>query len=433
MVSKRRTGPDVFDQLIVIGLNHKHAPLEVRERLSFHGERARKASARFLAANPGYELVLLSTCNRTELYAYRDGCDCATQKVQDFLEAEGGFKSGEIDPYLYTYQSLEAAAHLLRVTSGLDSMVRGECEILGQVKDAYQDALQAESCGPILSGLFRRAIHSGKRVRSETEVGCLAPSLAHFVVDIAHGTFQTLEQRKALLVGAGKMSRITARALIESGLTCVLVANRTYAKAKSMAESLGGEVVHFDKLGTSLAEADIVICSTGAPHFVLHQAAVQAALEQRPAQSMLIVDLAVPRDVEPEIGDLAGVTLVDMDGLEEQVQATHSLSQATVDQVETILAEEIDQFEDWLLRRRYAPVIAALQQRAEAICRQQVQKTFRRLGDLSEQEQQAIQAMGEAIARQLLHDPITHLKSNQLQLSPEQSLELFERLFGLVE
>ena len=131
-----------------------------------------------------------------------------------------------------------------------------------------------------------------------------------------------------------------------------------------MAESLGGEVVHFDKLGTSLAEADIVICSTGAPHFVLHQAAVQAALEQRPAQSMLIVDLAVPRDVEPEIGDLAGVTLVDMDGLEEQVQATHSLSQATVDQVETILAEEIDQFEDWLLRRRYAPVIAALQQRA---------------------------------------------------------------------
>ena len=135
------------------------------------------------------------------MYAYRDGCDCATQKVQDFLEAEGGFKSGEIDPYLYTYQSLEAAAHLLRVTSGLDSMVRGECEILGQVKDAYQDALQAESCGPILSGLFRRAIHSGKRVRSETEVGCLAPSLAHFVVDIAHGTFQTLEQRKALLVG----------------------------------------------------------------------------------------------------------------------------------------------------------------------------------------------------------------------------------------
>ncbi len=432
--------------LLLLGLNHTIAPVEVRERLAFGPERLAAALTELrglLAAdacgcdeNPP-EVAILSTCNRTEVYAWAAGD--AEGTVRRFLAARGGLDEQALGGYLYARCGEDAAHHLLRVAAGLDSLVVGENEILGQVKDAYEAAHVAGTTGPVLSALFRFAAQAGKRVRSETDIGRLALSVGTIVVEMAQEVFGSLADRTALLIGAGKMSSIAGQALVRAGLRCVLVANRTFDRAERLAAALGGRAVRFDALVENLAAADIVVCSTGAPHLVLHAADVERALAARRSPGLplsgsphlLIADLAVPRDADPAIADIPGVRLADIDDLEAIVRANHPLAVAVRQAAEGIVAEELAGFRAWLAARCCAPVIQALRARADAICQAEVEKTLRKLGDLTPRQQEAIAAMARAIANKLLHDPIVHLKAPGNGRAPSELVRVAEELFGL--
>lgn len=416
-----------MDNLLMIGVNHHSTPLEIRERLAWWDERLpgviSSLSEQLTAAsqancgcgelpNPP-EVVVLSTCNRTELYVTTPDACQGRQVVLDFLADAAGLDPASLEPLTYSTCGMETAWHLCLVASGLDSLVKGEHEILGQVKHAAQVAHENQASGPLLSALFRYAVQAGKRVRTETEIGSLGRSVAHVVVDLAQQMFGSLEARTALLVGAGKFSAITARALVKSGLHCVLVANRSYDRAVSLAHSLGAaraEAVHFDALPASLAQADIVVCSTGAPHIVLHAAQVAQAMLSRPKRPLLVADLAVPRDADPAIAALPGVTLTHLDGLERLAQQSYPIAAATLSAAETIIAQVTGEYWEWYEARRSAPLIQALRRKADSICEAEVSRTLHRLDGLTPVQQQAIEAMAQAIVKKLLHDPISALK-----------------------
>ncbi len=432
--------------LLLIGLNHTIAPVEVRERLAFGAERLGTAltelcgllAAEVCSCDDGApEVVILSTCNRTEVYAWAGGE--AEAIIRRYLAGRSGLAADVLAGYLYVRRCDDAAHHLLRVAAGLDSLVIGENEILGQVKDAFEAAHAAGTTGPVLSALFRFAAQAGKRVRSETDIGRLALSVATIVVEMARAAFGPLADRTALLIGAGKMGSIAGQALVRAGLRCVLVANRTFDRAQQLAAKLGGRAVRFDALAENLAAADIVICSTGAPHLVLRAADVERALERRHASPLplsasprlLVADLAVPRDADPAIAEIPGVRLADIDDLEAIVRANHPLAAAVRDAAEGIVQEELAGFRAWQSARCCVPVIQALRARADAICQAEVEKTLRKLGDLSPRQQEMIAAMARAIANKLLHEPVVRLKEPPLGIPLEEYAELAETLFGL--
>ena len=459
-----------MSNLCVVGVNHQMAPVEVRERLALGPERLRVALTSLqteLAGGAGNgarpsgsgarssgsgcrcedaapEVAILSTCNRTEVYAWA-GAD-AESIIRRRLVERGGLEpqasaAGLPGAILYARCGEEAACHLLRVAAGLDSLVIGENEILGQVKSAFELAHAAGTTGPMLSALFRYAVQAGKRVRSETEIGRAALSVATIVVEMAQETFGSLAERTALLIGAGKMSSITGQALVRAGLRCVLVANRTFDRAQRLAATLGGRAVRFDALAENLAAADIVICSTGAPHLVLHADEVRRVLERGravaprdpdvEASRLLVVDLAVPRDADPAIAAIPGVRLADIDDLEALVRANHPLAVAVRQAAEGIVREELNDYRAWQDARCCVPVIQALRERAEMICEAEVAKTLHRMGDLSPQQQAAVGAMARAIANKLLHQPIVNLKEPPDGAAPDDYAELTGRLFGL--
>jgi glutamyl-tRNA reductase len=416
-------------------MNHRVATVEVREKLAFHLDTLEPAlqELRRTSGIPA-EFALLSTCNRTEVYACASAAGQVgelSQFILAFLARQADLPPAVLEPLCYQLGSEQAARHLLRVAAGLDSLVVGENEILGQVRGAYQAAQSAEACGMALSALFRSAIQCGKRVRAETEIGQMGLSVSTVVVELAQELLGELNDRTALLIGAGKISAMTARALTQAGLRCILVANRTFERAQRLAHALGGQAVHFEQLPQSLVEADIVICSTGAPHIVLHTAVVQRAMEARPHRRLLVADLAMPRDADPAIASLAGVQLVQLDDLELQVQARHPLAAGVRQQAEEIVQEELECLQAWLEARRHAALISSLQKQASAIVQAQVQKTMRKLDGLSPEGQQAIERMGQAIASQLLYHPIRYLKTKESRLDLPEVEALLQELFGL--
>ncbi len=439
-----------MSDLLLLGLNHTLAPVEVRERLAFPAERltvalrelaGRLAAEACTCEDAAAEVVILSTCNRTEIYAWAAGDAAGT--VRRFLAERSGLDECTLAGYLYARCGDDAGRHLLRVAAGLDSLVVGENEILGQVKDACEAAHAAGTTGPVLSALFRYAAQAGKRVRSETDLGRAALSVGTIVVEMAQEMFGPLAARTALLIGAGKMGSIAGQALVRAGLRCVLVANRTFDRAQQLAARLGGRAVRFDALAENLAAADIVICSTAAPHLVLHADDVRRALAARlltsslqpPASGphLLIADLAVPRDVDPAVADIPGVRLADIDDLEVLVRAHHPLAAAVRDAAEAIVDQELAGFRAWLAARCCAPVIQALRARADTICQAEVEKTLRKLGDLSPRQREAIAAMARAIANKLLHEPIVNLKAPPDGHAPVALVKMAEDLFGLKE
>jgi glutamyl-tRNA reductase len=406
--------------ILSLSLNYRSSPVEVREKLSFTGERLEPGLRRLAERLPDCEVVILSTCNRTEIYLAcpHDDQACLIEDAALNYLAEHAHISGQALLEVMQVRSGEAAAHhLLRVAAGLDSLVTGENEILGQVKDAYGVALQAGTCGAVLAALLRSAIQAGKRARAQAGVGQARQSVASVVVALARQTFAQgceadLSGRTALMIGAGKISAMTARLLVQAGLRCVLVANRTFDRAVKLAEGLGGQAVHFDCLGEHLSAADIVICSTGAPHTVLHLPTVQQAMLRRPQRPLLIADLAVPRDVDPQVAELPNVRLADIDDLEELAAEMLPLSAAAVQQAEQVVCEELALFNRWLDERHSAARIAALQAKADEVCRIQLKKTLRRLPDLTDEQEKALQAMAHAIASQIMAEQIKEIKQH---------------------
>jgi len=419
--------------ILMIGLNHKVAPVEVRERLAFSPERIPVALKELTGDESAKikEAVLLSTCNRTEVYICTCDSSVGEARLREFLAEHARLPVEKLQRMLYVWREAEAVEHLMQVAAGLDSLVLGENEILGQVRSAAEMAQVVGATGPILSALFRYVIQAGKRARAETEIGRGDISVASVVVELAEQAFGLLNDRTALLIGAGKISSLTARALVRAGLRCIMIANRTYEKAEKIAKKLNGTAVHFDALDEVLTQADIVICSTGAPHIVLHTDAVEKAQKIRDNRPLLVADLAVPRDADPEIASISGVQLANIDDLETVVKTSYPLTKSIYQEVDTIIQQELEGFHHWVNVRRCVPVIRALHDKAETIYQAEIERTLQRLGSLTPHQERLVQAMGKAIANKLLHEPTMHLR----ELSSEEDLftylELVQELYDI--
>jgi glutamyl-tRNA reductase len=398
--------------LLLLGLNHRVAPVQVRERLAVPPGRLTEA-LHALCSAPGIdEVALLSTCNRLEIYAVADDVTTGQCSLIDALAAYRDMDAREFSVHLYTHSGAEAARHLCRVAAGLDSLLVGEHQILGQVKLAFQAALDAGTAGAVLAALFRQALCAGKRARAETDIGLGARSLGQMSVSIAREALGDLARRTALLIGAGKIGKLAGRALVESGLRCVLVANRTFERAVELAQSLGGQAVHFDALPPGLVEADLVIAATGAPHVVLHETDVRQAISARSGRVLVVIDLAVPRNVDPAIRALPGVRLYDMDDLSAVVAQHHPIAAPAIAAAEEIALQSASDFLAWWHERQSVPLIRALRTEAESMRQAEVSKALRCLGSLTPEQQKTIDALSATLVNKLLYASIHAIKAS---------------------
>ncbi len=405
--------------LSLVGTSHKLAPVEVRERVALDGARA-SALARDLSTG-GREAVVLSTCNRTELYVV--GADEA--EVTAALE---GLAAGPLGPYLYRLTDEAAALHLFRVAAGLDSMVPGEGEILGQVRAAYE----AGACGPVLDRLFRGALHAGRKARVETAIGESPSSVSAAAAALAQQVFGELDGRRVLIVGAGKVGELAARNLLSRGAEVAFVANRSADRAAELARRLGSEPLPLEAVGDELARADVVVSSTSAPGFVLTRAQVEEGVRGRRGAPLFLIDLAVPRDVEPSVGELEGCFLYDIDDLEAVVAESLAGRRREAERAETIVAAEAVRFREWQASLDVVPAIASLREHAEAIRTAELAKAEARLGGLSESERRTVESLTSQIVNKLLHGPIVRAKE-AAALEGVGYADALRHLFGLDE
>ena len=397
--------------LTLIGVNHKTAPIALRERIAI-GRDELAETTRALGAMPGVtECMIVSTCNRVELLAVVEGTET---RVAAFLSRQFGIDEELLEPHLYEYRDKEAVGHLFRMAASLDSMVVGEPQILGQVKEAFAVARAAGTVSGQLEHLLQSAFAAAKKARSETGIGSNSVSIASVAVDLAKKIFGSLQGRTVFLVGAGKMSELAARHLVQQGAGAILVSNRTAERARRMAEEIAGamvpEVIDFGQLYEAASRADIVISSTGAPHPIFRPEHGHAFLHKRRNRPMFFIDIAVPRDVDPEMNKLDGIFVYDIDDLQ-QVAASHmeERSRQAID-AETLIAAEVERFHQRQRTVNAAPAIVALQRRAEEIRMAEIQRIHNRLGSLTQEQLAAVEALTRGLVNKFLHPPMQALK-----------------------
>lgn len=419
--------------MIVVGLNHKTAPIDLLERLAIPDDQMAKALHQLENSERILEATILSTCNRIEVYAVSSVFHGGVQDLRNFLAEFRHIAPEEFTDHLYTYHDEAAVGHLFRVASGIDSMVVGESEILGQVRRAHEAAREEGLVQRVLGRAFAQALRVGKRARNDTAIGRNPVSISSAAVELARRAFTngSLAGRRVVIVGAGKMGRLAAQSLGRAGATDVTVVNRTEETANELAETFGATVKPFDDLTGALAEADIAITSTTAPAVLLDRAMVEEALSRRTGSDPLfIVDIAVPRDVEPEVGTLKGVVLRDIDDLRGVVESNMGGRLAEVAKVETIVAEEIGHFREWEAASEIAPTVATLVARGEAIRTAELEHVRTRLSALSDDERATVEALTKKMIAKLLHEPLNKAKelasSKQGHLYLAALRELFE-------
>jgi glutamyl-tRNA reductase len=411
-------------KLVLVGISHHRAPVELRERVAVEPDVAAELG-RSLAV--GFEAVVLSTCNRTEIYLAADEDDDLDGRASSALLALAGEESGEIAPVLYRLADESAALHLFRVAAGLDSLVPGEGEILGQVKTAFEGG----STGPLLDRVFSQALHAGRRARVETAIGESPASVPAAAAALAQQVFDDLHGRSAVLVGAGKMSELTARNLRSRGVDVVAVANRTVSHGVELAERLRARAVGLDGLGEQLRDVDVVVASTSAPGFVLRAEDLEHEVRARRGRPLLLIDLAVPRDVDPALASLDGCFVYDIDDLEAVVEASLVGRRAEATRAERIVAAEASRFQEWQASLTVVPAIASLRARAEEIRAAELAKAEGRLGRLSESERRAVESMTSQIVNKLLHLPTVRLKQAATAADGPAYADVVRHLFGL--
>jgi glutamyl-tRNA reductase len=398
--------------LTCIGLSHHTAPVEVRERHAFPASRMAEALVALRDYEAVREAAMLQTCGRLEIYAELDDYERGITQIKSFLtNFRHGATGYDIESYLYTRLGHEAVEHLFRVCTGLDSMLIGEAEILGQVKEAYVAATRAKSLGRTLHHLFREALAAGKTARAQTRIGGESLSIATAALEAARARLGSLEQTSILVVGAGKMGRTAVKRLRQEGVGRVIVANRTIARSRELIAEAGfGEAVEMPELVDALAAADVVVASTGASHFVLDEERVGAAMARRPDRPLFIVDIAVPRDADPNVTMIPNVSLVDIDGLKSIVNERLELRREAIPEVEEIIAEYVARFDDWYRARVAVPVIARLTQKAEAIRAAELERLLARCPELDERERMLVTGMSMTIVSKLLHSAILKIR-----------------------
>ena len=389
--------------LLLVGTSHRRAPVEVRERVAVDPDAAAEIASRLA---DGGEAVCLSTCNRTEIYLAAPDSGDADQRATRALSELAGVEPSQLEPHLYRLEQEAATVHLFRVAAGLDSLVPGESEILGQVRTAYERG----KVGPLLDRLFSHALHTGKKVRTDTAIAESPGTTSSAAAALAAQVFGDLEGSRIAIVGAGKIGSRAARRLTKRGASLSFVANRTEARARELAAELGGSTVPLERLVEALDDADIVVSSTSSPDFVLTSDKLARVLPARKGRPLLLIDLAVPRDLDPAINELPDCYLYDIDDLEAVVHETARGREAEFAKAEAIAVDEAERFREWLATRDIAPTIASIRERAEAIRRSELAKASGRLAGLSERERNAVESLTSQIVNKLLHEPIVRLK-----------------------
>ncbi len=417
--------------LFVAGLSHRNAPVELREQLAVDEDKLRELLRDVAATGVVREALILSTCNRVEVYAIADVPGEARTATFRQLCRHRGVEPASVETVLYTHADGEAVRHAFRVASSLDSMMIGEPQILGQVKNAFALAQSCETVGPALHTLFTQAFTVAKKVRTETEIARHAVSISFAAVELAKKIFAGLDGKAVLLVGAGKMSELAARHLIEQGAFPLYVANRTWARAQELARALAGTAVPFDELATALAAVDIVITSTGAPEPVIRREFVQPLVHSRRGRPLFFIDIAVPRDVENSVNTLDGVYCYDIDDLKQVVDANIRERLREAHRAEALVEREVAKFLARLGDVEVIPTIVSLRERLEIIRSGEVKRTLARLPGATPETREAIEALSAAIVNKILHAPITKLRESSRAGSPRSWLELVHELFGL--
>jgi glutamyl-tRNA reductase len=418
-------------ELLALGISQKTAPLELRERLALTEGRAVGVLGELLEADEVLEAASISTCNRTELYLLAADPVDAESEALSALARVAEIRPTELVAHLYSLRGADAAEHLFRVTAGLESMIIGEAEIQGQVKRAYELALVEDATGPVLNRLFRGALAAGKRARTETGISERALSVPQVAVELARRTLGELEERRVLVVGAGETAELTARALAARGVDAVFIANRHYDRAIGLAERFGGRAVRFEELPEMLGEADIVVSSTSSPHHVIEADELRDVMAARDGRPLLLMDLAVPRDIAPACRELPGVTVHDMDDLQALVERNASGRESEAKRAEAILRAERARFDAWLAAQEVTPTVAALRERAEEIVERALAENEGRWESLSEADQERLRVMARAIAGRLLHEPTLRLKRASADGGVSPHVHALRELFGL--
>jgi glutamyl-tRNA reductase len=420
-----------LSELLALGISHRTAPLELRERLALPEGRAASVLSELRGSDQVQEAAALSTCNRTELYLVVSDPVEAESAALGVLARQAEIRPTELVGHLYSLRSSEAARHLFRVTAGLDSMILGEAEIQGQVKRAYELALVEGATGPILNRLFRGALAAGKRARTETAISEKGVSISSVAVELAQRTLGDLGKRRVLVIGAGETAELTARALVARGAETVFIANRRYDRAIGLAQRFGGQAVRFDELPEQLGRADIVVSATNSPHHIVEPDGLREVMESRGERPLLIVDLAVPRDVDPACREIGGVTLHDVDDVQGMVERNASGREAEARRAEGVLEAERTAFERWLGSLDVLPTVAALRERADEIVRRVLAENEGRWESLSEADRQRLEKMTSAIVSRMLHEPTLRMKRTAEDEDAYVYVHALRDLFGL--
>lgn len=417
--------------IAVVGLNHRTAPVEVREKLSFSGNSLKGALKR-LRSYPVIEgCAILSTCNRTEIYAASLEMDEGLNAIWDFLSRWSGVDISEIKNFTYCHTLYDTIRHLFRVAAGLDSMLLGETQILGQVKAAYQQAVEYEATNRVLNTLFQQAITIGKRVRSETGIDQNAVSISYAAVELARQNLGGLDKRSVLIIGAGKMSELTGKHLVANGVTGVIVSNRSFERAEALAAQFNGKAVTFSELYKYLEVSDIVISCTAASHYVVRVEEMSRLMDKRRGRKIFMIDIAVPRDIETGVGDLEGVTLYDIDDLKNVVDQNLAERKQAAIKAEGIIEEELDEFMKWLGTQFVVPTISALKKWGEEVKQKELRRALNRLGEISEHDKKVVCSLANSLVNQILHAPVSQLKSYALTTEGHLYTEILQNLFDL--
>lgn len=418
--------------ILLVGINHKSAPVDVRERLAFTDDACNAGLRTLVDGQIIREGLIVSTCNRVEVLteSTSNQLNDTTERVIQFLSRDQYVPQSFFEKHLYKHTDDMAVRHLFRVTSSLDSMVVGEPQVLGQMRRAYSIALDAGTAGRVLNRLVPSAFRVAKRIRTETGIGASAVSISYMAVELGKKIFSSLKGHTALLVGAGEMAELSARHLVNAGVTRVLLANRTEESARRLASELGGEQVSFDRISDHLAEADVVICSTAADHYVITEEMVRQALTRRRNRPAFFIDISVPRNIDPAIGNIPNVFVFDIDDLESVISSNIREREREAERAELIVESEIMQFQSSLRALDAGPTIGALRQTLQDIARLELHRQRSRLGLLTAEQEHAIEALLLSTVNKISHPVLTHMRSSFDESDPE-TVQAWRDIFGL--
>ena len=420
-----------MNRIAIIGMNHRTAPVEVRERVAFPANMIGGALLD-LAALPGVsECVILSTCNRVEACINSEKECEGVESVRRFFSSFHGIPPEDILPHLYIFRGDEAVRHLFQVSGSLDSMLLGEPQILGQVKEAYSCAIEHKTVGPVLDKLFTKAFFAAKRIRTETRVASSAVSVSYAAVELAKKILGSLRDKTVMLIGAGEMSKLAARHLLSTGVKGLLVTNRTFERAQRLAADFEGTPVRFEELRACLEHADIVLSSTGSPGFILVRADIEEVIRRRKNRPMFFIDMAVPRDIDPDANQIGNVYVYDIDDLNNVIEANIEEREREREKAEEIVGVEMEVFHRWLESQQVTPTIVSLRRKFDEIREAEIGKALSSLGPADVRTKKVMESLASAILNKVLHSPISALKRNGGAHSPAERIAVLRELFEL--